>query len=135
MPDLQEGNCSLQLIKSSHSKTFPTCYFYRDSGVEGFQPATPAICREANVPAAGIHPCLLLLILKRLPNTVHHHLFPVFQSLGPILISPPPHFSCLEQKTCHHTSGLSVVSCKEAMPDTALPQKFNTTLFSTSIDL
>lgn len=130
MPDLQEGNCSLQLIKSSHSKTFPTCYFIGTLVYKDFNQLL-----LQSVPAAGIHPCLLLLILKRLPNTVHHHLFPVFQSLGPILISPPPHFSCLEQKTCHHTSGLSVVSCKEAMPDTALPQKFNTTLFSTSIDL
>lgn len=135
MPDLQEGNCSLQLIKSSHSKTFPACYFYRDSGVQKLQLATPAICREVNFPAAGIHPCLLLFISKCLPSTVHHHLSPVFQSLGQILISSPPRFSCLEQKICHRTSGPAVVSCKEATPDMALPQKFNTTLFSPSIDL
>lgn len=58
---------------------------------------------KASGPAASIHQCMLLLFSECLPNTMHHHLAPVFQSLRRILISSPPYSSCLEQKTCHYT--------------------------------
>lgn len=90
---------------------------------------------KASVPAASIHQCMLLLFSKCLPNMMHHHLAPVFQSLRRILISSPPYSSCMEQKTCHCTSGSNASSCHEARLDMPLLWKLKTILFHFYIEL
>lgn len=110
MPGLQEGSCSLPLVKSSHSKTLNACYFlgtlvYKDSNWPVLQCERKQVslllvsinaCSRSSASACLIQCTIICLRFSRASGKYSFHHLPIFPAwnrrlattlLAPMLLS------------------------------------------------